>query len=61
MKSLVVFVLLAVLIVVGPIFGIWSINTLFKTGIPYTFKTWVAMVCLELFVLGGQVKAKAED
>lgn len=43
--------------VVGLIFApfllIWSMNTLFSLGIVYTFKTYVAMVVFNIFVLGG--------
>ena len=40
--SLIVFV-----IVVGPLAGIWSLNTLFPIlHIPYTFETWLAFAVL---------------
>ena len=40
------FVLLLVLIWIGPIFTIWSINTLFGLEIPITFNSWAAVVWL---------------
>jgi len=37
------------LILVGPLVTIWSLNTLFGLGIAYTFWTWLAMVVLGMF------------
>lgn len=33
-------------IIFGPLCLIWSLNTLFHTGIPYTFTTWLATLVL---------------
>jgi TctA family transporter len=39
--------LLVVVIVVGPLLGIWSLNTLFPVlAIPYTWQTWAAFLLL---------------
>ena len=39
--------LLVVVIVVGPLLGIWSLNTLFPVlTIPYTWETWAAFLLL---------------
>jgi hypothetical protein len=35
-----------VLHLISPILFIWSINTLFNLGIPFTFKTWLAGLVL---------------
>lgn len=35
-------VLLILLIIIGPVIGIWTINTLFHTNTAYTFWTWLA-------------------
>jgi hypothetical protein len=44
--------LLVAIIVLGPLFTIWSLNTLFPVlTIPYTFETWAATV-----ILGGFFK-----
>ena len=44
--------LLVAIIVLGPLFTIWSLNTLFPVlAIPYTFETWAATV-----ILGGFFK-----
>jgi hypothetical protein len=32
-----------------PLGGIWAINTLFLTGIEYTFVNWVASMFLQLY------------
>jgi hypothetical protein len=37
---------LVVGIVFLPFAGIWALNTLFGTGIPYTFQTWLASLVL---------------
>jgi hypothetical protein len=42
--------LLVFVIVVGPLAGIWSLNTLFPVlAIPYTWETWLAF----LLIFGG--------
>ena len=41
-----------VLIFVGPVFTIWSVNLLFGTEIPIDFKHWIAVVWL-MSVLRG--------
>ena len=39
--------LLIIVIAVGPIVGIWSLNTLFPVlAIPYTWETWLAYFLL---------------
>lgn len=47
-------VLLVLLVVFGPMIGIWSLNVLFGLAIPYTFKTWFAALWLG-GLLGGKV------
>jgi hypothetical protein len=44
-------VLIGLLICV-PFATIWAINTLFSTGIPFTFWTWLSVLTLNLTVLG---------
>lgn len=40
-------VLIVTVIVVGPLLGIWSLNTLFPVlAIPYTWETWAAFLLL---------------
>lgn len=44
----VVLVLIVALIVIGPLLGIWALNTLFPVlAIPYSLKTWFAMLLFE--------------
>ena len=39
--------LLVAVIVIGPLLGIWSLNTLFPVlAIPYTWETWAAFLLL---------------
>ncbi len=39
--------LLVAVIIVGPLLGIWSLNTLFPVlAIPYTWETWAAFLLL---------------
>lgn len=45
--ALTVLTLIIMLIAVGPILTIWSLNTIFPSlAIPYTFSTWAAVVFL---------------
>ena len=38
-------VLIVIVIIVGPLLSIWSLNTLFPVlAIPYTFETWLAVM-----------------
>jgi len=38
-------VLVVIVIIVGPLLSIWSLNTLFPVlAIPYTFETWLAVM-----------------
>lgn len=38
--------LIVVIIAVAPLLTIWALNTLFSTGIEYTFWTWLAALIL---------------
>jgi hypothetical protein len=40
-------------IVLAPIAGIWSLNTLFGLAIPFTFDTWMAAFFLSAVFGGG--------
>jgi hypothetical protein len=49
--------LLVIAIVIGPLLGIWSLNTLFPVlAIPYTIETWAAFALL--FTTGSIYKFK---
>ena len=44
---------IVLLVVIGPVATIWSLNTLFPAlAIPYSFETWLAVV-----VIGGVFKS----
>lgn len=47
MKLVILLLIFAVIIVVGPIATIWSLNTLFPIlNIPFSFDTWAAALLL---------------
>jgi hypothetical protein len=47
LKLILGILLIAVIIIFGPIVGIWSLNTLFPVlAIPYTWQTWIAFFLL---------------
>jgi hypothetical protein len=49
--------LFVIAIVIGPLLGIWSLNTLFPVlAIPYTWETWAAFAML--FTTGSIYKFK---
>ena len=52
------FVLLVVLVVVGPFFTAWSVNYLFGTKIVMDFKTWCAMIWLMTILRGINISIK---
>ncbi len=37
-------VLIVLLVIIGPLIGIWAVNTLFSISTPYTFWTWLASI-----------------
>jgi TctA family transporter len=46
-KLIIGIVLIVAVIIVGPLLGIWSLNTLFPVlTIPYTWETWAAFLLL---------------
>ena len=38
-----------------PLVSIWALNTLFNTGIAYTFGTWFAALWIHLFIASVKV------
>ena len=46
-------VMAAAAFIVGPFITIWCLNTLFTLGIAYTFKTWLAMLGLQILIKGN--------
>lgn len=56
-----VFVLLAaVLIICTPLITIWSLNTLFGLGIPYTPATWFAALWITAVLSRSSVRSKRD-
>jgi len=54
-------VLIVLLIILGPIVTIWSLNTLFPVlAIPYTFETWVAAVVIAGIIRGDGLSFKGK-
>jgi len=52
MRQLLVAIIVALLIVLGPLAIIWSLNTLFPAlAIPYNLDTWCAVVVLNGFAV----------
>ena len=49
-KLIFVIIFVIVLLLVGPLAVIWSVNVLTHTDIPYTFDTWIAIVVLGAFL-----------
>jgi len=42
--------LIIALVVLGPLLGVWALNTLFPSlAIPYTFETWLAAIVIKGF------------
>lgn len=52
-SSLLFAVLVIALLILCPLGAIWSLNTLFHFGIPYTFWSWLAVVVLTVFAKAG--------
>jgi hypothetical protein len=57
MKYFLIVLLVIVLIIVGPLLTIWSMNTLFPAlAIPYSLETWAAVI-----ILGGVFKSNVSN
>ncbi len=44
-------IIILVILGVGPLLTIWSLNTLFALSIAYSFKTWVATALLQALIM----------
>ncbi len=59
LKLIIAIALIILVIVFGPIAGIWSLNTLFPVlAIPYTLETWCAFFLLFGSLTGLRVGSK---
>lgn len=60
MKDVVLFsmliMLIVLIVVIGPLLTIWSLNALFGLGIAYSIKNWFATFILASIVSGGVTK-----
>ena len=54
-------VVIVALIVIGPLFSIWSLHTLFALEIPFSFKTWVAMIWVHTILHGIRTTFKKTE
>lgn len=59
--GIVMILIFIVLLIVVPFAAIWSVNTLFGTMIPYTFKTWVASLLLSGIVGSSSATVRKSD
>ena len=60
-KETFLIILLILLIILGPIVTICSLNTLFPVlAIPYTFETWVASVIIAGIIRGDGLSFKGK-
>lgn len=48
------------LIILFPLVTIWGLNTLFGLGVAYTFKTWLSMLVVGVFIRGGNIQTNKE-
>jgi hypothetical protein len=57
MKLFLAVIFIVVLLVLGPLLTIWSLNTLFPAlAIPYSLETWAAVI-----ILGGVFKSNVSN
>ena len=60
-KETFLIILLILLIILGPIVTIWSLNTLFPVlAIPYTLETWLATVVVAGIIRGDGISLKGK-
>ena len=60
-KTVLLLILLFVLIIVGPIVTIWSLNTLFPVlAIPYSIETWLATAVIAGIIRGDGLSFKGK-
>jgi hypothetical protein len=52
MNGLAIFLLFVGLIILGPLGGLWALNTLFHLGLAYSVVNWIAMLVI-LWMVGG--------
>jgi len=61
MSKVSLFLILVILVVIGPLLTIWSLNTLFPVlAIPYSIETWLATVVIAGIFRGDGVSFKGK-
>lgn len=50
LSTVVVILVLVTALTIGPLITLWVLNTLFALALPYTIKTWLAALILNLTV-----------
>lgn len=61
MNFFTIFVIVLAAIALYPVATIWSLNTLFSLGIPYTPETWLATVWLGIATFGRAAAKKSSN
>jgi len=61
MSKVSLFLILVILVVIGPLLTIWSLNTLFPVlAIPYSIETWLATAVIAGIIRGDGVFFKGK-
>jgi len=61
MSKVSLFLILVILVVIGPLLTIWSLNTLFPVlAIPYSIETWLATVVIAGIFRGDGISFKGK-
>lgn len=47
-----------VIIITGPLITLWMLNTLFATGLEYSFMNWLAALALNLMIGANRISKK---
>jgi hypothetical protein len=47
-----------VIIIAGPLITLWMLNTLFATGLEYSFMNWLAALVLNLMIGANRISKK---
>jgi len=58
--ALIIITLVIGLIILGPMFTIVALNTLFGLGITMNFWTWLSMFWLQMLLVGGYSSTKGK-
>lgn len=56
MNAVTMIALYVTLIIIGPVFSIWAVNTLFSMTIPLNIYTWMSAAWLQIVLTNGSKK-----